>query len=130
MAKAKGSITIRRHKKILKLAKGYRGAKSRQYRRAKEAVLHAGQYAFAGRRLRRRDFRTLWISRINAALKPSGVSYSRFMKLLKDSGLDLDRKILAQLALEQPESFKKIVEKVLSSHREGAISEERKVTKK
>lgn len=98
----------------MKLARGYRGAKSRQYRRAKEAVLHAGQYAFAGRRLRRRDFRTLWISRINAALTPYKISYSRFIKLLKESGLELDRKILAQLALERPEAFKKIVEKVTS----------------
>ena len=99
------------------MAKGYRGAKHRQYRRAKEAVLHAGQYAFAGRRLRRRDIRSLWISRINAALTPYQVSYSRFMKLLKDSGLELDRKILAQLALEQPDVFKKIVEKATSAKR-------------
>ncbi len=113
MAKAKGSITIKRHKKILRLARGYRGAKHRSYRRAKEAVLHAGQYAFAGRRLRRRDFRSLWISRINAALTPYQISYSHFIKLLKDSGIDIDRKILAQLAVEEPEAFKKIVEKVL-----------------
>lgn len=113
MAKAKGSITIKRHRKILKQARGFRGAKHRQYRRAKEAVLHAGQYAFAGRRLRRRDFRSLWISRINAALTPYRISYSRFIKLLKNSGLDLNRKILAQLAVEEPEAFKKIVEKVL-----------------
>lgn len=112
MVKAKGSITAKRHKKILKMARGYRGAKHRQYRRAKEAVLHAGQYAFAGRRLRRRDFRTLWISRINAALKPFDLSYSRFISLLKEKGVDLDRKILAQLALEEPEAFKRIVEKV------------------
>jgi large subunit ribosomal protein L20 len=117
MAKAKGSITARRHKKILKLAKGYRGAKHRQYRRAKEAVLHAGQYAFAGRRLRRRDFRSLWISRINAALKPYGLSYSRFISLLKKAEINLDRKILSQLALEEPEAFKKIIEKVVSAPR-------------
>jgi len=113
MAKAKGSITIKRHKKILKQASGFRGAKHSQYRRAKEAVLHAGQYAFTGRRLRRRDFRTLWISKINAALRPYEVSYSRFIKLLDNSGIDIDRKILAQLAVEEPETFKKIVEKVL-----------------
>jgi len=113
VAKAKGSITIKRHKKILRMARGYRGAKHSQYRRAKEAVLHAGQYAFAGRRLRRRDFRSLWISRINAALTPYQVSYSRFIKLLHDSGIELDRKILAHLAVEKPEAFKKIVEKIL-----------------
>jgi large subunit ribosomal protein L20 len=113
VAKAKGSITARRHKKILKMAKGYRGAKHRQYRRAKEAVLHAGQYAFAGRRQRRRDFRTLWIARINAALTPFGLSYSRFIALLEKEKIDLDRKILAQLALEEPEVFKAIVEKVI-----------------
>uniref|UniRef100_A0A832E0N9 Large ribosomal subunit protein bL20 n=1 Tax=candidate division WWE3 bacterium TaxID=2053526 RepID=A0A832E0N9_UNCKA len=108
--KAKGSLTIKRHKKILKMARGYRGARHRQYRRAKEAVLHAGQSAFAGRRLRRRNFRSLWIRRINAALTPYQISYSRFIKILKESGIELDRKILAQLALEEPETFKKIVE--------------------
>ena len=117
MAKAKGSITARRHKKILKMAKGYRGARRKQYRRAKEAVLHAGQYAFAGRRLRRRDFRTLWISRINAALKPYGISYSKFIALLKKAEINLDRKILSQLALAEPESFKALVEKVISAPR-------------
>ncbi len=113
MAKAKGSITNRRHRKILRMARGYRGAKHRQYRRAKEAVLHAGQYAYVGRRLRRRNIRTLWIVKINAALSPFGVSYSRFMNLLKKSGITLDRKVLAQLALEDPETFKNLVEKVL-----------------
>jgi large subunit ribosomal protein L20 len=113
MAKAKGSITSKRHKKILRMARGYRGAKSRQYRRAKEAVLHAGQYAYAGRRLRRRDARSLWITKINAALSSYGVSYSRFMNLMKKSKISLNRKILSQLALEEPETFKKLVEKIL-----------------
>lgn len=112
MARAKGAITIQRHKKILKLAKGYRGARHKQYRRAKEAVLHAGQYAFAGRRLRRRDIRTLWISRINGALSQFGVSYSQFMNLLKKSGLEINRKILAQLAVEKPQIFARLVEKL------------------
>lgn len=113
MVRVKGGITrVRRHKKILKAARGYRGAKHRQYKRAKEAVLHAGQYAYAGRRLRRRDFRRLWIQRINAALTPYDLSYSRFIYLLKSAKMDLDRKILAQLALEEPEIFKKIVEKI------------------
>ena len=95
------------------MARGYRGAKSRQYRRAKEAVLHAGQYAYAGRRLRRRDARSLWITKINAALSSYGVSYSRFMNLMKKSKISLNRKILSQLALEEPETFKKLVEKIL-----------------
>lgn len=113
MAKAKGNITPRKHKKILRMARGYRGAKSRQYRRAKEAVLHAGQYAYAGRRQRRRAIRSLWIVKINAALSSYGVSYSRFMHLLKKAGISLDRKILAQLAVEEPETFRSLVEKVL-----------------
>ena len=113
MTRVKGGITrVRRHKKILKAAAGYRGAKHRQYKRAREAVLHAGQYAYVGRRLRRRDIRTLWIKRINAALTPYGISYSQFVHLLKEAKIDLDRKILAQLALEEPEIFRQIVEKV------------------
>jgi len=112
MAKAKGAITTRRHKKILKLAKGYRGERHKQYRRAKEAVLHAGQYAFAGRRLRRRDIRTLWISRINAGLRQFDISYSHFMNLLKKSGMEINRKILAQLASEKPQIFADLVKKI------------------
>jgi len=112
MARAKESITQKRHKKVLEAAKGFRGARSRQYRRAKEAVLHAGQYAFAGRKLKKRDFRTLWIQRINAALSQYGISYSKFFKDLKDSGIEVNRKILAQLASEKPDVFKKLVEKV------------------
>lgn len=109
--RVKGSITrVRRHKKILKLARGYRGARHRQYKRAKEAVLHAGQYAYAGRRIRKRNFRTLWIRRISAALSPYDLSYSQFIFLLKEKKINLDRKILAQLALEEPEIFREIVE--------------------
>ena len=109
----RGPTGVKRHKKILKLARGYRGARHRQYRWAKEAVLHAGQYAYAGRRLRRRDMRRLWIQRINAALTPYDLSYSRFTYLLKAAKIDLDRKILAQLALEEPDIFKQIVEKAV-----------------
>lgn len=108
-----GTTTSRRHKKILKEARGYRGARHKQYKRAKEAVLHAGQYAFAGRRLRRRDMRTLWIQRINAALTPYDLTYSRFIALLKKKELDLDRKILAQLAVEEPKVFEDIVTEVV-----------------
>jgi large subunit ribosomal protein L20 len=113
MAKAKGNITPRKHRKVLKRARGYRGAKHRQYRRAKEAILHAGQYAFAGRRLRRRARRSLWIVNINAALAPYDLSYSHFMYLLKESKLPINRKVLAQLILEEPEAFKSLIEKVL-----------------
>ncbi|GMR19219.1 MAG: 50S ribosomal protein L20 [Patescibacteria group bacterium] len=109
-----GTVTSRGHRKVTKMARGYRGARHKQYRRAKEAVLHAGQYAFAGRRLRRRNMRTLWIRRINAALSPYGLTYSRFIPLLKKAEIDLNRKILAQLAVEEPEIFKKIVDKAKS----------------
>lgn len=112
MTRAKGATTAKRHKKVLKQAKGYRGARRKQFKRAKEAVLHAGQYAFAGRRLRKRDMRKLWIQRINAALKPYDITYSRFISLLKKKEIDLDRKILAQLAVEEPEVFEDLVKKV------------------
>lgn len=107
-----GTTTSRRHKKIVKSARGFKGARHKQYKRAKEAVLHAGQYAYAGRRLRRRDMRSLWITRINAALSPYDLTYSRFIFLLGKSGIDLNRKILAQLAVEEPEIFKELVEKI------------------
>jgi len=105
----------RRHKKVLKLAKGYYGQRSRIYRRAKEAVLHAGEYAFAGRRLRRRDFRRLWIQRINAALTPYNLRYNQFIKSLQEHRVQLDRKILADIALDDPPTFARIVEKISTS---------------
>lgn len=112
MTRVKGGTTTRkRHKKILKLAKGYRGQRSKIYRRAKEAVLHAGEYAFAGRKQRKRDFRRLWIQRINAGLIPFDLKYSQFIKLLQEKKIKLDRKILADLTLNNPDAFKKIVEK-------------------
>lgn len=107
-----GPQGLQRHKRVLKLAKGYFGQRSKIYRRAHEAVLHAGEYAFAGRKLRRRNFRTLWIQRIKAALTPFDLKYSRFIKLLKDKKIELDRKILATLAVDDPATFAKIVEKV------------------
>ncbi len=102
-----------KHKKILKATKGYRGTRSKLFRPAQEAYLHAGEYAFAGRKLRKRDFRTLWIQKINAALKPFDISYSRFIKKLKDSNIELDRKSLADVALTDPKTFEKIVETTL-----------------
>jgi len=93
----------------MKLAKGYRGSRSRQFKKAKEAVTNAGKDAYRGRKGRRRDFRSLWIVRINAAVRSEGLSYGRFIDGLKKAGVELDRKILAGLAVEEPETFKKIV---------------------
>lgn len=101
-----------RHNKVLKAAKGYRQARSRRYKVAREAVLHAGQYAFAGRRKRKRDFRKLWIERINAAVREEGMTYGTFMHALKEKNVTLDRKILAQLAVEDPETFNQIIQQV------------------
>jgi large subunit ribosomal protein L20 len=118
MPRSKTGITRhRRHKKVLKLTKGFRGANSRLYKRAKEALLHAGQYAFIGRKLRKRDFRALWIVRINAALKQidENLQYSRFINMLKKANVQLDRKILADLAAVDFNSFKSVVEKVRNS---------------
>lgn len=105
-----GPSARQKHKKILKATKGYRMSRSKLWRKAHESYLHAGNYAFAGRRLRRRDLRTLWIVRINAALKPFGINYSNFIKMLKIASIELDRKILAELAVNRPEAFKAVVE--------------------
>jgi len=114
MVRIKGGPRARkRHKKIIQATKGYRGTRRKLYKRAHEAYLKAGQHAYIGRRLKKRDMRRLWIQRINAALSEFNLSYSKFMKLLKDGKIELDRKILAQLALEDPETFKKIVERVV-----------------
>jgi len=103
------SPSSRKHRQTLKLARGYRMTKHRLYKVAQEAVLHAGQYAFAGRKLRRRDLRALWIVRINAALRAVGTTYSRFIAALKTKNILLDRKILAELAVRQPEAFRAVV---------------------
>lgn len=117
MARVKRGVTKRaRHKKILKSTEGYRGAKRRLVRVAKEAMLHAGEYAFAGRKLRKRDFRSLWIIRINAALRNSHtkLSYSQFINKLKEKRVEIDRKILADLATSDQNTFNKIVKKVMT----------------
>ncbi|MGQ9470959.1 MAG: 50S ribosomal protein L20 [Candidatus Aminicenantales bacterium] len=101
-----------RRKKILKLAKGYWGAKSRNYRTAKEAVEKSLQYAYRDRRNRKRDFRRLWIIRIKAAAEAYGLSYSRFIHGLKKLQIEIDRRILAELAVKNPETFGRVVEKV------------------
>lgn len=109
-----GPTRRRKHKEIFERAKGYRMTRHRLLKPASEAVLHAGEYAFAGRKLRKRDFRRLWITRINAGLSESGISYSRFIAGLKKANISLDRKILADLAVSDPQTFKAIVEKIKS----------------
>ncbi|BBB27190.1 MAG: 50S ribosomal protein L20 [Amphritea sp.] len=112
MARVKrGVIAHRRHKKILKKAKGYYGARSRVFRVAKQAVIKAGQYAYRDRRQRKRQFRALWIARINAAARINGLSYSRFIAGLKKASIEIDRKVLADLAVHEAQVFAAIVEK-------------------
>jgi len=110
--RVKTSVNKRaRHKKVLKEAKGYFGASHRVYRKANEAVLKAGEDAFAGRKQRKRDMRSLWITRINAAARNNGMTYSNFMHGLKVAGVQIDRKMLAELAVTDPEGFSALVEK-------------------
>ncbi|MGH8427404.1 MAG: 50S ribosomal protein L20 [Gammaproteobacteria bacterium] len=112
MARVKrGVCGRRRHKKVLKQAKGYYGNRSKNWRTANQAVIKAGQYAYRDRRVRKRDFRALWVVRINAAARTHGLSYSRFMHGLKLAGVTLDRKILAHLALNDAGAFAALVEK-------------------
>ena len=107
-----GTVRRHSHKKVLKAAKGFWMTRHKRYKSAHEAVLHAGKYAYIGRRLRRRDLRRLWIVRINAALKPFELRYSVFINLLKNKNITLDRKTLSELAINQPEAFKAVVESV------------------
>lgn len=107
-----GIVTKKKHRKVLKLAKGYWMTRHKQFKKAKEAVLHAGEYAFVGRKNKKRDFRSLWILRINAAVRHFGLTYSQFIKKLKDNKIEIDRKILAQMAVDYPKAFEKIIEKV------------------
>ncbi len=106
MPRAKrGNKRLERRKKILKLAKGYRGTKSKLYRSAKESVERGLNFAYTGRKLKKRDFRSLWIVRIGAAARLNGINYSQLMHGLKVAGIELDRKVLADLAVNQPEAF-------------------------
>lgn len=107
-----GPTRRKRHKKILQITKGFKWGRSRLVKVAKEASLHAGQDAYIGRKLRKRDLRRLWIQRINASLTPFNLKYNRFIHGLKEAKIELDRKILADLAINDPEAFKAIVEKV------------------
>jgi large subunit ribosomal protein L20 len=109
MPRAKrGNKRLERRKKILKLAKGYRGTKSKLYRSAKESVERGLNFAYTGRKLKKRDFRSLWIVRIGAAARLNGLNYSQFMHGLKLAGIELDRKVLADLAANQPDAFKEV----------------------
>lgn len=106
----RGVIRHKRHKKILKMAKGYRGSKSKLYKVARQQVLKSGNYAYAHRKLKKREFRKLWIARINAAARENGTTYSRMMHGLKLAGVDIDRKVLADLAVNDPQGFKELAE--------------------
>jgi len=113
MVRVKSGIqTKRRHKKVLKMAKGYWMTRHKQFRKAKEAVLHAGEYAFVGRKQKKREFRKLWIIRLNAAVRNLGLTYSQFIQKLTAKKIGLDRKILAKLVVDHPKVFEKVVEKV------------------
>jgi len=112
MARVKGAMmTRKRRKKVLKLAKGYYGSKSKLFKTAKEAVYKSGQYAYIGRKQKKRDFRRLWITRISAACKINGINYSTFMNGLKKAGVDLNRKMLSEMAIHDPNAFSTVVDK-------------------
>ena len=113
MPRVKRGVTAKaRHKKVLEQAKGFRGRRGNVYRIAKEAVMKAGQYAYRDRRNKKRVFRQLWIARINAASRAAGITYSKFMAGLKKASIDIDRKVLADMAVNDPAGFGSIVEKV------------------
>ncbi|MBK7353718.1 MAG: 50S ribosomal protein L20 [Nitrosomonas sp.] len=112
MPRVKRGVTApARHKKILKLAKGYRGRRKNVFRIAKEAVMKAGQYAYRDRRQKKRQFRVLWIARINAAVREHGLSYSNFMNGIKKAGIEIDRKVLSHLAVFDKAAFEEIIKK-------------------
>ncbi len=116
MARVKGALNTRkRHKKILKLAKGFRGAESKQYRIANQAVMRSMQNAYIGRKRRKRDFRRLWIARISAAAKMNGMNYSTLMNGLKKSGIEMNRKVLSEIAIADAAAFAQLCEKAKSA---------------
>ncbi|MCI8421779.1 MAG: 50S ribosomal protein L20 [Clostridia bacterium] len=108
----RGVNAVKKRRKILKQAKGYFGAKSKLYRVARQAVMKSQNYSYVGRKLKKRDFRSLWITRINAAARLNGLNYSKFMSGLKKNGIDLNRKVLAELAVNDPSAFTALCEKV------------------
>ena len=112
MARGKGAMATRnRRNRVLKAAKGYWGAKSKHFKMAKQAVMKSGQYAFIGRKLKKRDFRRLWIARISAQCKVNGINYSQFMNGLKRAGITLNRKMLSEIAISDKEAFAELVAK-------------------
>ncbi len=122
MTRVKNSVTTKaRHKKVLKQAKGYFGSKHRLYKTAKEQLMHSGQYAFRDRKQKKRDFRKLWITRINAACREEGISYSRFIEGLTKAGVEINRKMLAEIAIRDKEAFKDLV-RISKEGREGKVS--------
>ena len=111
MARVKnGAVTKARHKKVLKAAKGYFGSKHRLYKTAKEQLMHSGQYAFRDRKQKKREFRKLWITRINAACRMNDISYSRFIEGLTKAGVEVNRKMLSEMAIQDPQGFAQLVE--------------------
>ena len=121
MARVKnGAVTKARHKKVLKEAKGYFGSKHRLYKTAKEQLMHSGQYAFRDRKQKKRDFRKLWITRINAACRQNDISYSRFIEGLTKAGVEINRKMLSEIAINDPKAFTEIV-KVARDGKAGKI---------
>ena len=122
MARVKnGAVTKARHKKVLKAAKGYFGSKHRLYKTAKEQLMHSGQYAFRDRKQRKRDFRKLWITRINAACRQNEISYSRFIEGLTKAGVEINRKMLSEIAINDPKTFTELV-KVARDGKAGKIT--------
>jgi len=111
----RGFKARRRRNKVLKLAKGYRGGRSRMYRTATETVDRALNFAYRDRKVRKREFRRLWIARINAAVRSEGMSYSEFMSRLKKAGIEMDRKVLSDLAIRDPQAFERIVDQARSA---------------
>lgn len=113
MARVKRGVTSRaKHKKVLNLVKGHRGGRNTLIKQAKESLLHAGEYAFAGRKQMKRDMRKLWITQLGIAVKNEGMSYSKFIGALKTKNIELDRKVLAELAVHHPQDFKAVLEMV------------------
>jgi len=124
MARVKnGATTKARHKKVLKQAKGYFGSKHRLYKTAKEQLMHSGQYAFRDRKQKKRDFRKLWITRINAACRENEISYSRFIEGLNKAGVVIDRKMLSEIAIQDPKAFAELV-RVAKDGKEGKVTKQ------
>ena len=130
MARVKnGAVTKARHKKVLKAAKGYFGSKHRLYKSAKEQLMHSGQYAFRDRKQKKRDFRKLWITRINAACRMNEISYSRFIEGLNKAGVEVNRKMLSEIAINDPKTFSELV-KVAKDGKAGKIKKNEEVSGK